>query len=134
MLKLFLLRFDGYFLICCESIELSLLEGEKLAECNTDDINIVLYSCVRLYILAPIPPASITFFENEAINGTGSYQLWFNIPKTCLFSQVLVSITDTDDGNSTEFTYQHNGNNYATSNNLYRICDLIYSISVVGYY
>jgi len=56
---------------------------------------------------APKAPNSVTIFKQD--NGSGRYYLWFRKPRNTLFSQVLVNITDTDDGNTTEFSFQHNG-------------------------
>jgi len=61
---------------------------------------------------APTPPKSISFFKQEIENNTGSYTLWFRKPRNTLFSQVLVNITDTDDGKTTELSYPVNGEIY----------------------
>jgi len=59
-----------------------------------------------------MPPRSISFFKQDSENNTGSYNLWFRKPRNTLFSQVLVDITDTDDGNTTELSYQFNGKTF----------------------
>jgi len=47
-----------------------------------------------------VSPKSITFIERNVENKSGSYYLSFMKPANCLFSSVLVNITDTDDGNT----------------------------------
>jgi len=55
-------------------------------------------------------PESVAFFKQEKENRDESYHISFVKPTNTLFSRVLVNITNTDDGNTTELSYQHNGN------------------------
>jgi len=55
----------------------------------------------RLYnFIAVVSPKSITFLERKVENKSGSYYLSFMKPANCLFSRVLVNITDTDNENT----------------------------------